>query len=138
MKWVTRERPKIDRIACPWLILRFIDREAEFLYVPPADVLSTAKSTGATPYDLPGVEMSHVGERCSFDAFIEKFHLRDPALDRLATIVRGADTSRLDLAPQAPGLLAISQGLSMNFKSDHEMLEHGMVMYDALYAWCRQ
>ena len=138
MKWITRERPKIDRIACPWLVRRFVDPEAEFLYVPVADVKRTATEKTATPYDVADVEFTHVGERCSFDAFLEKFHLRDAALDKLATIVRGADTSRLDLAPQAPGLLAISQGLSMNFKSDHEMLEHGMVMYDALYAWCRQ
>jgi hypothetical protein len=137
MKWVTRERPKIDRIACPWLIQRFIDPEAEFLYVPAAQVLATAQSTGATPYDIPGVEMSHVGERCSFDAFLAKYRLHDPALQQLAAIVRGADTSRLDLAPQSAGLYAISLGLSQVFSDDHEMLRHGMVMYDALYAWCR-
>ena len=137
-RWVTRERPKIDRIACPWLVRRFIDPTAEFLYVPVAEVLTVAKEKTATPYDVAEVEFTHVGERCSFDAFIEKFHLRDPALDKLATIVRGADTSRLDLAPQAAGLLAISQGLSLNYQDDLEMLEHGMVMYDALYAWCRK
>jgi hypothetical protein len=137
MKWVTRERPKIDRIACPWLVQRFIDREAEFLYVPAADVLRVAQETGATPYDIPGVEMGHVGELCSFDAFLAKYHLDDPALQKLATIVRGADTSRLDLTPQSAGLHAISLGLSRNFSDDHEMLRHGMVMYDALYAWCR-
>ena len=137
-RWVTRERPKIDRIACPWLVRRFVDAEAEFLYVPVADVKRTATEKTATPYDVADVEFTHVGERCSFDAFLEKFHLRDAALDKLATIVRGADTSRLDLAPQAPGLLAISQGLSLNFRNDHEMLAHGMVIYDALYAWCRQ
>ena len=137
MKWVTRERPKIDRIACPWLILRFIDRDAEFLYVPPTEVLRVAERTGATPYDIPGVEMSHVGDLCSFDAFVAKYGLADPALQRLATIVRGADTSRLDLAPQAPGLYALSLGLSHCFADDHEMLRHGLVMYDALYAWCR-
>ena len=136
MKWVTREHPKIDRIACPWLIQRFIDREAEFLYVPAADVLRVAKETGATPYDIPGVEMGHVGELCSFDAFLAKYHLDDPALQELATIVRGADTSRLDLTPQSAGLHAISLGLSRVFADDHEMLRHGMVMYDALYAWC--
>jgi hypothetical protein len=136
MKWVTRERPKIDRIACPWLIARFIDNEPEFLYVPAAEVLATAERTGAVPYDIPGVEMSHVGELCSFDAFVAKHKLRDPALQQLATIVRGADTSRLDLTPQSPGLHAISLGLSQTFSDDHEMLEHGMVMYDALYAWC--
>jgi rhodanese-related sulfurtransferase len=137
-RWVTRERPKIDRIACPWLVRRFIDPGAEFLYVPVSEVHSAANEKTATPYDVAGVEFTHVGERCSFDAFLDNFHLKDPALDRLATIVRGADTSRLDLAPQAPGLLAISQGLSLNFKNDHDMLEHGLVMYDALYAWCRQ
>ncbi len=137
MKWITRERPKIDRIACPWLIERFIDRNAEFLYVPASDVLSIAKSTGATPYDIPGVEMTHVGELCSFDAFLAKYQLTDPALQQLATIVRGADTSRLDLSPQSPGLYALSLGLSKIFSDDHEMLRHGMVMYDALYAWCR-
>ena len=137
-RWVTRERPKIDRIACPWLVRRFVDASAEFLYVPAPEVTRIAQEKTATPYDVAGVEFTHAGERCSFDAFIEKFHLRDAALDKLATIVRGADTSRLDLAPQAPGLLAISQGLSTNFPDDHQMLEHGMVMYDALYAWCRQ
>ena len=137
-RWVTRERPKIDRIACPWLVRRFVDAQAEFLYVPLADVKRTAQEKTATPYDVADVEFTHAGERCSFDAFLKKFHLRDAALDKLALIVRGADTSRLDLAPQAPGLLAISQGLSLNFRDDHEMLEHGMVMYDALYAWCRQ
>ena len=137
MKWVTRERPKIDRIACPWLINRFIDNSAEFLYVPAADVLNTAKETGAIPYDIAGVEMGHVGEFCSFDAFLIKYKLTDPALQQLATIVRGADTARPDLAPQAAGLLAISLGLSQNFSNDHEMLEHGMIMYDALYSWCR-
>ena len=136
-RWVTRERPKIDRIACPWLVRRFIDPGAEFLYVPAAEVKRIAEKETATPYDVADVEFTHVGERCSFDAFLDKFHLKDPALDALATIVRGADTSRLDLAPQSPGLLAISQGLSMNFPDDHQMLEHGMVMYDALYAWCR-
>jgi rhodanese-related sulfurtransferase len=137
-RWVTRERPKIDRIACPWLVRRFVDPDAEFLYVPVSEVKRAAQEKTATPYDVADVEFTHVGERCSFDAFVEKFHLRDPALDKLATIVRGADTSRLDLAPQAPGLLAISQGLSANFPDDHQMLEHGMVLYDALYAWCRQ
>ena len=137
MKWVTRERPKIDRIACPWLIARFIDKAPEFLYVPAEDVLKVAKETGAIPFDIPGVEMSHNGELCSFDAFLEKYKLDDPALQQLAVIVRGADTSRLDLAPQAPGLMALSLGLSRLYADDHEMLRHGMVMYDALYAWCR-
>ena len=113
-KWVTREHPKIDRIACPWLISRFVNPLGEFIYVPPNDVLTVAKEKDAIPYDI-----------------------KDPALDRLATIVRGADTSRPDLAPQCEGLLAISHGLSANFPDDHEMLRHGMVIYDALYTWCR-
>lgn len=137
-RWVTRERPKIDRIACPWLILRFIDPKAEFLYVPAPEVLRVAAQTGATPYDIPGVEMSHVGDLCSFDAFIGKYRLDAPALQDLAAIVRGADTSCLDLTPQSAGLYAISLGLSRNFSDDHEMLRHGLVMYDALYAWCRE
>jgi rhodanese-related sulfurtransferase len=137
-RWVTRERPKIDRIACPWLIRRFVDPEAEFFYVPTPDVRRVAREKEAVPYDIPDVEFSHVGEECSFDAFLKKFHLRDPALDELAIIIRGADTNRLSLAPQAPGLAALSLGLSINFKNDHEMLEHGMLMYDALYAWCKE
>ena len=137
MKWITRERPKIDRIACPWLIARFIDKSPEFLYVPSGEVLKVAQETGATPYDIAGVEMTHVGDLCSFDAFLLKYDLTDPALQQLALIVRGADTSRLDLAPQAAGLYAISLGLSHTFKDDHEMLKHGMVVYDALYAWCK-
>jgi len=137
-RWVTRERPKIDRIACPWLIARFVDPGAEFLYVPASQVLSTAKEKEAVPYDVSGVHFTHEGDLCSFDAFIRHYRLSDPALQRLAVIVRGADTGRPELAPQAPGLLAISQGLSQNFTDDHEMLRHGMVIYDALYAWCKQ
>jgi hypothetical protein len=138
MRWITRERPKIDRVACPWLVARFIDRDAEFHFVPPADVSRRAAELDAIPYDVEGVELSHVGPRCSFDAFIEKYELNDPALDAIATIVRGADTARLDLAPQAAGLLAISLGLSRMFADDHEQLRHGFVIYDALYAWCRE
>ncbi len=138
MKWVTRERPKIDRIACPWVIARFIDASPEFLFVPPGDVAGVAAQTGAIPYDIPGVELSHVGERCSFDALVQKYSLSDPVLARLALIVRAADTSRLDLAPEAAGLLAISLGLSKNFVDDHAMLRHGMVIYDALYSWCAE
>ncbi|POZ52749.1 chromate resistance protein ChrB domain-containing protein [Methylovulum psychrotolerans] len=137
MQWITRERPKIDRIACPWLVARFIDTEAEFLYVPAAQVLPIAEMTGAIPYDVPDVELSHVGELCSFDAFLLKYGLDDPALAQLAVIVRGADTSRLDLSPQSAGLYAISLGLSHTFADDHALLKYGMVMYDALYAWCR-
>src|SRR3954454_11774360 len=136
-KWVTRERPKIDRIACPWLIRRFIDPQAEFIYVPTKDVLDVAKETGGTPYDIDGVEFTHEGERCSFDTILRIYGIKDAALDHLAEIVRGADTSRHDLTPQCGGLFAISLGLSANFPNDHEMLGHGMVMYDALYTWCR-
>jgi hypothetical protein len=137
MKWVTRERPKIDRIACPWLIARFIDKTPEFLYVPGDRVMKVAAETGATPYDVSGVELGHVGEFCSFDAFLKKYQLTNPALQKLALIVRAADTGRPDLAPEAAGLLAVSRGLSQNYQDDHEMLMHGMVVYDALYAWCR-
>ena len=138
MKWVTRERPKIDRVACPWLIARFIDQEPEFLFVPPADVTRIARETGAVPFDVEGVDLTHEGPRCSFDAFLTRYRLEDAALHELATIVRGADTARLDLAPQAPGLLAISLGLSHLFRDDHELLRHGFVLYDALYAWCSE
>lgn len=138
MKWVTRERPKIDRIACPWLVARFIDKEPEFLYVPSDKVRPTAAETGAIPYDVPDVELSHVGPLCSFDAFLAKYRLDDPALQDLAVIIRGADTGHPQLSPQSPGLLAVSLGLSRIFADDHEMLKHGMVLYDALYAWCRE
>ena len=137
-KWVTREHPKIDRIACPWLISRFINPKAEFIYVPSNDVLTVSKNTGANPYDIKDVEFGHVGDRCSFDAIIRIHEIEDVALDHLARIVRGADTSRPDLTPQCEGLLAISHGLSANFPDDHEMLKHGMVIYDALYTWCRR
>jgi rhodanese-related sulfurtransferase len=137
-RWVTRERPKIDRIACPWLIRRFIDPEAEFLYVAPSEVRRVAAERGATPYDIPDVEFSHNGERCSFDAFLSGYRLRDPALDEFALIVRAADTNRLELAPQAAGLAAISLGLSHLHANDHEMLAHGMILYDALYRWCKE
>jgi rhodanese-related sulfurtransferase len=136
-KWVTRERPKIDRIACPWLIRRFINPGAAFIYVPNSRVLAVAAETGATPYDIEGAEFGHVGEHCSFDAILRIFDLDIPPLGHLATIVRGADTSRHDLAQQCGGLVAISLGLSANFPDDHEMLEHGMIVYDALYSWCR-
>lgn len=136
MQWITRERPKIDRIACPWLISRFIDKQPTFLFVPFDRVMAEAEATGAIPFDVPGVELSHVGDECSFDTFLKKYDLANPALLDLAVIVRGADTDRLDLAPQCAGLLAISLGLSHNFNDDHAMLAQGMVMYDALYAWC--
>jgi rhodanese-related sulfurtransferase len=136
-RWVTREHPKIDRIACPWLISRFINPRAAFIYVPADEVLTAAEEKNATPYDIKGVQFGHVGDHCSFDAIIHHFEIRDPALDHLALIVRGADTSRPDVTPQCEGLLAISHGLSANFPDDHEMLRHGMVIYDALYTWCR-
>jgi hypothetical protein len=137
--WVTRERPKIDRIACPWLVRRFIDPAATFLYVPTDRVFAIAGESGAIAYDIPGAQpFSHDGELCSFDAFIKVFDIDEVALDRLALIVRGADTARLDLAPQSAGLLAVSLGLSANHgQDDHSMLEQGMIIYDALYAWCR-
>jgi rhodanese-related sulfurtransferase len=137
-RWVTRERPKIDRIACPWLIARFVDAGAEFHYVPPKEVLAAANERQALPYDVPDVHFSHEGELCSFDAFLRHYRLQDPALQELALIVRGADTARLEVAPQAAGLAAISLGLSRNHPDDHEMLKHGMVMYDALYSWCKE
>jgi len=137
MKWITRERPKIDRIACPWLIKNFVDKEAEFIYVPTDQVLIKAKELGATPFDIPNVEYSHEGELCTFDTIVRKHKLTDPALLQLAVIVRGADTDRFDLAQQSAGLWAISAGLSYNIKDDHEMLKVGMKIYDALYSWAK-
>lgn len=137
MKWITRQRPKIDRVACPWLIARFIDDQPEFLFVPPDQVVARGQAMGAIPYDVPGVELTHDGPLCSFDAILKKYELSESCLHDLATIVRGADTARPDLAPQCAGLLAISLGLSHNFSDDHEMLRHGFVMYDALYAWLK-
>jgi rhodanese-related sulfurtransferase len=134
-RWVTRERPKIDRIACPWAIRRFVDPEAEFFYVPPERVRAEAERLRAIPYDIPDVEFSHVGPRCSFDAVIERFGLRDAALDTLAVVVRGADTGHPELAPEAAGLLAVSLGLSALHADDHVMLAEGLRVYDALYAW---
>jgi rhodanese-related sulfurtransferase len=136
-RWITRERPKIDRIACPWLVRRFIDPAAEFLYVPVQLVLEEAKRLGAVAYDIAGAPITHEGEFCSFDALLRAFDLQEPALSALARIVRGADTDRLDLAPQSAGLLAISRGLSRLYASDHSMLEAALPVYDALYAWCR-
>jgi len=135
MQWITRERPKIDRIACPWLIARFIDKEPEFIFVPPAEVLPKAQELDAIPYDMEGVELTHAGPLCSFDALLKKYELTDAALHDLAVIVRGADTARPDLAPECAGLLAVSLGLSQLFRDDHEQLRHGFVVYDALYAW---
>jgi hypothetical protein len=138
MKWITRERPKIDRIACPWLIQKFIDKDAQFLYVPSTEVMQIAKAEDAIPYDVPGVELTHVGPLCSFDAFIKKYKLQnDQALLSLAEIVRAADTDTLEKSEQAPGLLAITLGLSANIQDDHKMLEAGIILYDALYTWCQ-
>ena len=136
MKWITRERPKIDRIACPWLITRFIDPEAEFLFAPPQRVLSDAQQFAAIPFDIPGVELSHNGPLCSFDAFLKHYQLTAPALQALAVIVRAADTDTLADSPQAAGLLAISLGLNANIEDDHALLAAGFVVYDALYRWC--
>ena len=127
----------IDRVACPWLIARFIDKEPEFIFATPAGVLQRAKENNAIPYDVEGVELTHDGPLCSFDAFLKKYNLTDPFLKELAIIVRGADTDRLTLSPQSAGLLAISLGLSKNFPDDHKMLQHGFIIYDALYAWLK-
>ncbi len=135
--WVTRERPKIDRIACPWLIRRFVDPAALFLFVAPAEVEAVAEQFGGVPFDIEGVFWSHRGEVCTFDVMVEEFGLASPALLRLATIVRGADTARLDLAPEAPGLLAASLGLSRMYPDDLEQLEVGLTLYDAFYRWSR-
>lgn len=137
MKWITRGRPKIDRIACPWLIKNFVDPDAEFFYVPFAEVVGKAKELEAIPFDIPDVEYTHYGEQCTFDYIIQKHKLNDAALNIVAAIVRGADTDRHDLAPQASGLWAISAGLAHNFPHDHELLEKGMLLYDALYTWAR-
>jgi rhodanese-related sulfurtransferase len=137
-RWITRARPKIDRIACPWLIRRFIDAQAAFFYVPTAQVLAEAKRLGAVAFDIPGAPVSHEGELCSFDVLLAAFGLRDAALDRLARIVRGADTDCLGLAPESAGLLALSLGLSqLHSEDDHAMLEAAMPLYDALHAWCQ-
>lgn len=135
--WVTRARPKVDRIACPWLIRRFVDREAVFLFVAAAEVPAVADRFGATPFDIEGTFWSHRGETCAFDTMLEEFGLATPALSRLATIVRGADTARLDLAPQCAGLLAASLGLSRLHRDDLAQLEAGMALYDAFHLWCR-
>lgn len=137
MKWITRERPKIDRIACPWLIKRFVDQDAEFIYVPFDQVIPESKELDAIPFDLPNVEYSHYGDECTFDYIIKKHKLSDPALKVMAVIVRGADTDRHDLAPQSSGLWAISAGLAENIHDDHELLHKGMMLYDGLYTWAK-
>lgn len=138
MKWVTRARPKVDRVACPWLIKRFIDSQAEFLYVPPDEVLETAQREEAIPFDVPNVELGHSGPECSFDAIIKKYQLSDPALQQLALIVRGADTSAKQLTPESAGLDAIAEGFRLVYRDDHELLERELSVYDALYAYCQQ
>ena len=137
-RWITRERPKVDRIACPWLIRRFIDPNAEFLYVPVAEVKIRAAASNAIAYDVADGTFTHDGADCSFDAFIKTYQLTDPALLQLADIVRGADTGHPEIAPQSAGLLALSLGLSRLIDDDHEQLQQGMVMYDALYLWCKE
>ena len=137
MKWITRERPKIDRIACPWLIKNFVDRDAQFIYVPKEHVFATATELDAIPYDIPGAEYSHYGEECTFDFIVKKHGITDPGVLQISTIVRGADTDSFHLAPQAAGLWAISAGLSYNHKDDHELLAIGMKIYDALYSWSK-
>lgn len=137
MKWITREKPKIDRIACPWLIKRFVDDKAEFVYVPFEKVITEAKKLKAIPFDIPDVEYTHYGDECTFDYIVKKHRITDPAIKTIAVIVRGADTDRHDLALQASGLWAISAGLAYNHKNDHELLQQGMVLYDALYSWAK-
>lgn len=137
MKWITRERPKIDRIACPWLIRNFVDKDAEFFYVPKEQVFEKAKELDAIPYDIPGAEYSHEGGYCTFDYIIKKHIITEPAIQQLAVIVRGADTDCFGLALQSAGLWAISAGLSYNYKNDQEMLNIGMNIYDALYSWAK-
>ena len=136
--WVTRERPKIDRVACPWLIRRFIDRDAEFLFVKDSEVAAVAERFGATAFDIEGVRWSHAGANCTFDTMVDAFGLASAAMDRLAGIVRGADTAQLDLAPQAAGLLAVSLGLSRLYSDDLAQMEAGFGLYDALYRWCAE
>lgn len=135
MKWITRERPKIDRIACPWLIRRFVDSESEFIYVPFDDVLRKAKELDAIPFDIPNVEFTHYNEECTFDYIVKKYEIKDPAVKIIAGIVRGADTDRHEIAKESAGLWAISAGLAHNIKDDYELLETGMILYDALYSW---
>ncbi len=137
MKWVTRERPKVDRVAVPWLIKRFIDAEAEFIFVAGERVLAIAAEQGATPFDVPGAELGHHGAECSFDAVIKKYELTDPALHKLALIVRGADTDAKHIAPEAAGLDSIAEGFRLVYRDDHELLDREFPVYDALYAYCQ-
>ena len=138
MKWVTRARPKVDRVACPWLIKRFVDAEAVFQYVPPEQVMEVAKREAAIPFDVPNVELGHKGSDCSFDAVIKKYKIKDPALEILALIVRGADTDAKDLAPECRGLEAIAEGFRLFYRDNQELLKNEMPVYDALYAYCQE
>ena len=138
MKWVTRARPMVDRVACPWLIKRFVDPEAEFLYVPADQVMAVAEQEAAIPYDVPGVELGHHGDECSFDAIIHKYNLTDPALQQLALIVRGADTDAKDLTPESRGLVAIAEGFRLVYDDDHAQLAAQLPVYVALFAVCQQ
>ena len=137
MKWITREHPKIDRVACPWLIKRFIDKDAQFIYVHSNQVKNKAKELNATPFDVQDVEYTHYGNQCTFDFFIQKHRIKDEAIQKIADIVRGADTDKFGLAMQSAGLWAISAGLSHNYPNDYEMLEKGIIIYDALYSWAK-
>jgi len=137
MKWVTREKARVDRIACPWLIRRFIDKEATFLFVPASQVMQVAERERATPYDVPGVELGHHGDHCSFDAFLDKYKLNDPALQALALIVRGADTDARQLTPESAGLYAVATGFQAIAKNDHDNMTKQFPAYDALYAYCQ-
>lgn len=137
MKWVTRARPKVDRVACPWLIKKFVDAEAQFLYVAAEEVMDVAKRENAIPFDVPNVALGHHGAQCSFDAVIRTYHLTDPALLKLAVIVRGADTDAKDLAPECRGLEAIAEGFRLTHADDHDLLEKESAVYDALYAYCQ-
>jgi len=138
MKWVTRANPRVDRVACPWLIKKFVDPEAEFLYAPADQVMAVAEREGATPYDVPNVELGHHGAECSFDAIMHKYNVRDPALEKLALIVRGADTTAKDLTPESRGLEAIAAGFQLAFADDHEQLAAELPVYDALYSYCQK
>ncbi len=137
MKWITRERPKIDRIACPWLIKRFVDRDAEIIYVPFEQVKQKAEELNAIPFDIPDVEYTHYGDECTFDYIVRKHKINDPAIQTLAVIVRGADTDRHDIASQSSGLWAISAGIAYSIKDDHELLAKGLIIYDGLYNWAK-
>src|SRR5689334_943049 len=137
MKWITRERPKIDRIACPWLLKKFVDADAEFIYAPKEKVFEEAKRRDAIPYDIPGAEYSHYGGECTFDYIIKKHKIEDPEIALIGNIVRGADTHQFGLAAESAGLWAISAGLSVNYNNDYEQLEIGMKLYDALYSWAK-